>query len=72
MEAAIELFSTKGFAGTGVDEIARLFAFEFVSPITMLIQLYDRDSDQKEYVMNTLDKHIDVFIDRFFLKKNEK
>ena len=43
--------------------------FEFVSPITMMIQLYDRDSDQKEYVMNTLDKHIDVFIDRFFLKK---
>ena len=66
------LFNRLMDEGVMINGDAELFAFEFVSPITMLIQLYDRDASQLEYVMDTLDKHIDVFIDRFFTEKHKK
>ncbi len=45
-----------------------IFALEFVAPITLLIQISDREPDKKYEVMKTIEEHMNVFIDRFFKK----
>ncbi len=45
-----------------------VFALEFVAPISLLIQISDREPDKKYEVMKTIDEHMNVFIDRFFKK----
>ena len=47
---------------------AKIYALEFVAPITLMIQLCDRDPGQKEYAVKMIKKHIDVFIDKYFIK----
>ena len=45
-----------------------IYALEFAAPITLMIQLADRDPEQKSYSLKKIRKHIDTFIDRYFLK----
>ena len=40
-------------------------AFEFISPITVLIQLLDRRSESEDEVRNRVDRHIDFFIGKY-------
>ena len=45
-----------------------IYALEFASPVTLMIQLADRDPEQKAYALKTIRKHVLTFIDRYFLK----
>ena len=46
-----------------------IIALEFVSPITLLIQMSDREKDKQYEVMKTIEEHMDVFVERFFIKQ---
>ncbi len=44
---------------------AKIIALEFISPITIMIQLVDRNPDKKKEAFKTIEKHIDVFLGRY-------
>ena len=44
-----------------------LIALEYTSPITILIQLCDRDPSRKDEILDKIDKHIDFFIETHFI-----
>ena len=46
-------------------------AFEYISPISFLIQLADREPERKEEILKTAEKHVDHFIDRYFVRKGK-
>lgn len=41
-------------------------AFEYIAPITLLIQLCDREFDRQNEALSILEEHIDMFIERYF------
>lgn len=43
-------------------------AFEFFAPVTLIIQLSDRDPSQKDDVINKIEKHIDRFINIYGIR----
>ena len=45
---------------------ASIYALQFISPITIMIQLMEREPAKKEEAFQMIDKHIDVFIDLYF------
>ncbi len=47
---------------------AEFLALEYISPISLLIQLADREPDKKEEVMRTAERHVDYFISNYFKK----
>ena len=47
------------------DNDARKLAIMFVTPITIMIQICDREYDKKEEMMNEIESHIDFFIEKF-------
>ena len=47
----------------------KIYALEFIAPATLMIQLCDRDPAQKQYALKTIAKHVDVFIDKYFVKE---
>ncbi|MCR4990356.1 MAG: TetR/AcrR family transcriptional regulator [Lachnospiraceae bacterium] len=44
-----------------------IFALEFVAPVTLMIQLCDREEDKKEEAMRTIKEHMDSFVARHFV-----
>ena len=40
-------------------------ALEFISPVTLMIQLLEREPEKKEEALQKIEKHIDVFIERY-------
>ncbi|MBP1533406.1 MAG: hypothetical protein IK999_04650, partial [Ruminococcus sp.] len=45
-----------------------LLALQFTSVITVLIQLSDREPEKSGEVLKLIERHIDHFIDTYFLK----
>ena len=45
---------------------AEMMAMEYYAPVSILIQLADREPDRKEEVLGTVEKYIDFFLDRYF------
>ena len=45
---------------------AEMMAMEYYAPVSILIQLCDREPDRKEEVLGTVEKYIDFFLDRYF------
>jgi len=39
-----------------------ILAFEFIAPVTLMVQRYDREPGAKEKIIKTIKKHMDVFI----------
>lgn len=58
--------------GVMVKEDPKLCALEFVAPITLMIQYSDRYPDKTEEAIKMAAKHMDLFLDRFFEKKQSK
>ena len=54
--------------GVMVKGDAKIYALEFVAPVTLMIQLSDRNPNQKDYAIKTIKKHINVFTERYFIK----
>ena len=48
-----------------------MLALEYIAPVTVLIQLCDREPDKKEEILNKIECHIDRFIDKYFIKGEE-
>ena len=44
---------------------ADIIALEFISPITIMVQLLDREPRKKKEALLTIEKHIDVFWERY-------
>ncbi|MCR4792422.1 MAG: TetR/AcrR family transcriptional regulator [Lachnospiraceae bacterium] len=44
---------------------ASIIALEFISPITLMIQLMDRNPGEKKKAIKIIEKHIDAFIERY-------
>lgn len=44
---------------------ADIIALEFISPITIMVQLLDREPRKKKEALLTIEKHIDVFLERY-------
>ena len=45
-----------------------MMAMEYYAPVSLLIQLCDREPDRKEEVMGKVEKYIDFFLNRYFKK----
>ena len=45
---------------------AEMMAMEYYAPVSILIQLADREPDRKDEVMGKVEKYIDFFLDRYF------
>ncbi len=43
-----------------------MMAIEYYAPVSLLIQLADREPDRKEEVLGTVEKYIDFFLSRYF------
>lgn len=39
-----------------------ILALEFIAPVTLMIQRYDREPDRKKEILKTIEEHLDVFI----------
>ena len=39
-----------------------ILAFEFIAPVTLMIQQYDREPDEKKEIFGIIEKHMDEFI----------
>ena len=46
-----------------------IYALQFISPVTLLIQLCDREPNRKDEVLEIVNEHIDVFIQKYFTKE---
>ena len=44
---------------------ANIIALEFISPITIMIQMVDRNPAKKKEAFKTIEKHIDIFLERY-------
>ena len=49
------------------EEDPEQLALMFAAPISMLIQLYDREPERKEEVLKKAEAHIDLFIQTYFI-----
>ena len=45
---------------------AEMMAMEYYAPVSILIQLCDREPDRKEEVLGTVEKYIDFFLGKYF------
>lgn len=45
-----------------------IYALQFISPVTLMIQLCDREPNRKDEVLEIVSEHIDVFIQKYFTK----
>ncbi|MCR5228114.1 MAG: TetR/AcrR family transcriptional regulator [Eubacterium sp.] len=52
--------------GAMIEGDASIYALQFISPITIMIQYMEREPDKKEDAFKMIDKHIDAFIDLYF------
>ena len=44
---------------------AEVIALEFISPITIMVQLLDREPRKKKEALHIIEKHIDIFLERY-------
>jgi hypothetical protein len=44
---------------------AEVIALEFISPITIMVQLLDREPMKKTEALHIIEKHIDIFLERY-------
>ena len=44
-----------------------IFALEFTAPVTLMLQLSDRQPEKREEALETVERHFDAFIERYFL-----
>ena len=52
--------------GEMIEGDASIYALQFISPITIMIQYMEREPDKKDDAFEMINKHIDVFIDLYF------
>ncbi|MBR6222503.1 MAG: TetR/AcrR family transcriptional regulator [Lachnospiraceae bacterium] len=68
MEVFIQIFGELIDHGIMVKGKPRIYALDYCSPLSILIQMCDREPEKKEDMVRLMVEHIDFFIDRFFQK----
>ena len=60
----------KGLMDRGVleENDPEMMAMEYFAPVSLLIQLADREPERKDEVMGKVERYIDFFLDRYFKK----
>ncbi|MCR5807871.1 MAG: TetR/AcrR family transcriptional regulator [Oscillospiraceae bacterium] len=48
---------------------ANIYALEFAAPVTLMIQMSDRQPEKKTQALETINRHFDVFIERYCINK---
>lgn len=66
-EIFAEIFSKMMDVGVLKKGNADIYALEYIAPITLMIQLCDRDPGRKEEAMKIIDEHIDEFVRNHFI-----
>ncbi|MCR5390744.1 MAG: TetR/AcrR family transcriptional regulator [Lachnospiraceae bacterium] len=51
------------------EEDSEMLALEYVSPVSLMIQICDREPDRKEEILKKIERYIDYFIGIHFVKK---
>ena len=46
---------------------AEIYALEFTAPVTLMLQMCDREPHKKDEAMKTIEGHMDTFINRYFI-----
>ena len=42
-------------------------AFEFIAPVTLMVQMVDREPDKKDEAFEMINKHMDIFIEKYVI-----
>ena len=53
-------------AGIMIKGNPEILALEFIAPVTLMIQRYDREPDKKDEILKMIEEHMDVFISNHF------
>lgn len=48
---------------------ADIYALEFAAPVTLMIQMSDRQPEKKPQALETINRHFDTFIERYCINK---
>ncbi len=62
------VFKTLMDQGLLEEQDPEFLALEYVAPVSLLIQLADREPDRKEEVIRMAERHVDFFISNYFKK----
>ena len=46
---------------------AEIYALEFTAPVTLMLQMCDREPHKKDEALKTIECHMDTFINRYFI-----
>ena len=63
-----EFFSRLMNDGLMIKGDADIYALEFTAPVTLMIQMIDRQPDRKAQALEMINRHFDVFVKRYCLK----
>ena len=44
---------------------AEIYALEFTAPVTLMLQMCDREPEKREEILKTISEHMDVFIEKY-------
>ena len=61
-----ELFAKLIDEGLMINGNSKIYALEFIAPVTLLVQISDRNPDRKDEVLKTIEEHMDTFVERYF------
>ena len=62
-----EIFKKMMDEGLMISGNPKIYALQFIAPVTLLIQICDRDPGRKDEVLKTIEEHMDVFIERYII-----
>ena len=64
-----EIFKDLIARGIVEDGDPEILAFEYFSPVTVLVQWCDREPEKRDEIFKWVERHIDFFIDKHFIVK---
>ena len=63
----VDIFSRLINEGVMVKGDPNVFALEFMAPVSLMLQMCDREPHKKDEAMKTIEGHMDTFINRYFI-----
>ena len=64
-----EIFRKMMDNGLMIKGDADIIALEFAAPVTLMIQMSDRQPEKKAQAIETINRHFDMFIERYCIEK---
>ncbi len=70
MEVFIPIFGKLIDHGRMIKGRPEIYAIEYSSPLSVLIQMCNREPERKEELIRMMEDHMDFFVERFFVKRS--